>query len=284
LTQGGLKAIAMKMLICTIGSKRHKATLRFAQEVAKALSAEVTLLGVVDKKRKVDELGRVLDQVAQGLSEQGLPVQVRVEAGNAEDVVVDELEATTYDLVALGALGKKRSHHSFLSSVALRIIERAQASVLVVKGDRPSLSRVLICASGTEHGHLSVWAGAALACGAGARATVLHVVNTMPTMYTGLEQMEETLTELLRSDTEMARELRWAAQVVKAECELSELKLRRGIAVEEIMSEARGGDYDIIVLGSSAAASGFVRALMGDLAREVVTRAQRPVLVVRPMA
>ena len=272
----------MKMLVCTIGSRRHKATLRVAEEVARALSAEVTLLGVVDKKRKVEEFGRALYDVARSMSEQGLTVQVRVEAGNPEDVVVDELEATTYDMVALGALGGKRSHHSFLSSVALRIIERAQTSVLVVKGDRPSLSRVLICASGTEHGHLPVWAGAALACGAGARATVLHVLDVMPAMYVGLEQMEETLAELLHSDSEMARELRWAAQVIKAECELSELKLRRGIAVEEIMSEARGGDYDIIVLGSSAAAAGFVRALMGDLTRQVVTRAQRPVLVVRP--
>ena len=273
----------MKMLVCTIGSRRYKATLRFAQEVARALSADVTLLGVVDKKRKIEELGRGLDEFARGLSGHGLPVQVRVEAGNPEDLVVDELEATLYDLVALGALGGKRSHHSFLSSVALRIVERAQTSVLVVKGDRPTLSRVLICASGTEHGHLSVWAGAALACGAGARATVLHVLDAMPAMYAGLEQMEETLTELLHSDTEMARELKWAAQVVKAECELSELKLRRGIAVEEIMSEARGGDYDVIVLGSSAAAPGLVRALMGDLTRDVVTRAQRPVLVVRPM-
>jgi nucleotide-binding universal stress UspA family protein len=272
----------MKMLVCTIGSRRHKATLHVAQEVARALSSEVTLLGVVDKKRRVEEFGRALYDVARSMSKQGLTVQVRVEAGNPEDVVVDELEATTYDMVALGALGGKRSHHSFLSSVALRIIERAQTSVLVVKGDRPSLSRVLICASGTEHGHLSVWAGAALACGAGARATVLHVLDAMPAMYVGLEQMEETLAELLHSDSEMARELKWAAQVVKAECELSELKLRRGIAVEEIMSEARVGDYDIIVLGSSAAAPGLVRALMGDLTREVVTRAQRPVLVVRP--
>jgi nucleotide-binding universal stress UspA family protein len=274
----------MKMLICTIGSKRHKATLRFAQNVARALAAEVTLLGVVDKKRKVEDLEESLDAVALDLSEQELAVQVRVEAGNAENVVMAELEAGNYDLVALGALGNKRSNRGFLSSVALRIIERAQTSVLVVKGDRPHLSRVLICASGTEQGHVPVWAGAALACGAKARATVLHVVDPMPSMYTGLEQMEETLAELLESESEMARELKWAAQVVMAECEISDLKLRRGLAAEEIMNEARGGDYDIIVLGSSAGTRGLVRALMGDLAREVVTRAQRPVLVVRPMS
>jgi nucleotide-binding universal stress UspA family protein len=112
---------------------------------------------------------------------------------------------------------------------------------------------------------------------------VLHVVGPVPTMYAGLEQMEETLAELLQSETEMARELKWAAQVVRAECDISELKLRRGLAADEILLEGREGDYDLIVLGSSLAAGGLVRALMGDLTREIVTRAQRPVLVVRPI-
>jgi nucleotide-binding universal stress UspA family protein len=272
----------MHMLICSIGSKRHKSTLAFAHEVAKALSAEVTLLGIAHKKRKAEEIEKSLAQAASGLEQGGLKTRVCVENGDPEDVVVGAMEATTYDLVALGALGKKRSHHRFLSSVAIRIIEQAQSSVLVVKGNRRSLSRVLICTSGTELGHLSVWAGAALACGADAKATVLHVVDAMPSMYAGLEQMEETLAELLQSETERARELKWAAQVVKAECEISELKLRRGIVGEEILREARLGDYDVIVLGSSRAAGGIVRALMGDLAREIVTRAERPVFVVRP--
>ena len=272
----------MHMLICTIGSKRRKSTLRFAREVAKALSAKVMLLGVVDRKRNVEELELFLEDAAADLGELGLETQVRVEKGNPEDVVMGEMEAATYDLVALGALGKKRSHHRFLSSVALRIIEQAKSSVLVIKRSRPSLSRVLICASGTEQGHLSVWAGAAIACRAKAQATLLHVVDALPSMYTGLEQMEETLAELLESDTEHSRELKWAAQVVKAECDISELKLRRGIVADEILREGRVGDYDLIVLGSSRSAGGIVRALMGDLAREVVTRAERPVLVVRP--
>ena len=130
---------------------------------------------------------------------------------------------------------------------------------------------------------MAVCAGASLACGAGATATVLHVVDAMPAMYAGLEQMEETLAELLQSDTQKARELKWAAQVVKAGCEISELKLRRGIVVDEILREGQVGDYDLIVLGSSRAAGGLVRVLMGDLTREIVSRAQRPVLVVRPV-
>jgi nucleotide-binding universal stress UspA family protein len=274
----------MKILICTIGSVQRRDTLNFGSAVAGALAAEVTLFGVASKQRRIQELAQELDLEAQALAEQGIPVQVRVEAGDAEAVVLGEIESSTYDLVVLGALGQKRSRRKISDSVAMRIIDKARASVLLVKGSRPGISRVLICASASEYGHLAVWAGAAIACGAGAQATVLHVVGHMPTMYAGLEQMEETLAELLQSDTEMARQLKWAAQVVRAECEISQLKLRRGLAADEILLEGGEGDYDLIVLGSSVAAGGLVRALMGDITRDIVTRVQRPVLVVRPIS
>ena len=273
----------MKMLLCTIGSKQRTSTLHIGAEVARALKADITLLGVVGKKREVEELERLLEQVRCDMAELGLPASVRVERGEAEGIIMAELERTTYDLVSLGALGSRRSRRAFHESVGMRIVERAQSSVLLIKGDRPSISRVLICASGTDHGRMSVWAGAALACGATAEATLLHVVDAMPAMYTGLEQMEETLAELLQSDTDKSRELKWAAQVIKAECEISELKLRRGIVADEVLREAKVGDYDLIVLGSSMYSGGLVRALMGDVTREIVSRAQRPILVVRPM-
>ena len=273
----------MRILICTIGSKQRQSTLHFASHVAEALAAETTLLGVVDKKRRREELEQTLQEVALNLSERKLLDQVRVEAGNAESLVMKELETAPYDLVVLGSLGDKRSNRRLFGSVAMSIVERAQLSVLVYRGDRSRLSRILICTSGTEYGHQAVWAGSSLACGAGAQATVLHVVDAMPSMYLGLERMEETLVELLQSATERSKELTWAAQVVKSECEISELKLRRGIVADEIIRESQERDYDLIVIGSSMAAGGLVRALLGDVTREILSRAQCPVLVVRPL-
>jgi nucleotide-binding universal stress UspA family protein len=272
----------MKMLLCSIGSQRRMRTLCFGAQVAGALPADVTLLGVVRDRQRIAELGRTMDQVAHDMVAAGLAAQVRVKAGNAEGIIMAEMKETTYDLVAIGALGGRRSRRNFFDTVAMRIIEQAQSSVLVIKGERRDLARVLICASGAEYGHLPVWAGASIACGAGAQATVLHVMGAMPTMYAGLEQMEETLAEILKTDTELAHQLKWAAQVVKAECEVAELRLRHGIVADEILQESQSGDFDLIVLGSSRSAGGLVRALMGDVTRDIVHRAQVPVLVVRP--
>ncbi len=274
----------MKMLLCTISSERRERTLGFGAEVAKALAAETTLLGVAEEGQDPADLERALNRTADHLRQAGVPVQVHLASGPAESIVMTEVEEWPYDLVAIGALAAKRSRRAILNSVGMRLIERGKNSVLLIKGNRPPrLERVLIAISGTEHGHLPVWVGASLACGAGAKATVLHVLGNMPAMYTGLEKMEETLDELLQSDTELAREMRWAAQVVKAECRISEVKLRRGVAADEILQEGREGDYDVIVLGSSRNVGGLVRALMGDLTREIAQRADRPVLVVRPV-
>jgi nucleotide-binding universal stress UspA family protein len=270
------------MLVCSIGSKRRASTLRFATEVALALRADTTFLGVVSKKDVVEELARALEGAARILIDAGLPVQVRVEVGNAEKIVLAEMREQAYGLVVVGALGGKRSLQGFMNLVGMRIVRQAQSSVLVVKGDRPSLSSVLICVSGAEQGRGAVRLGALVACGAGAQVTLLHVVDPMPSMYVGLEQMEETLAELLQSDTELARELKRATQIVREQCSQPELKLRRGMAADEILLEAQEGQHDLIVLGSSLSASGLVRALMGDLTREVVAHAQRPVLVVAP--
>jgi nucleotide-binding universal stress UspA family protein len=272
----------MKMLICSIGSRNRKATLHFAGEIAKAMAADTTLLGVVQKRRQVEQLGLAMDQIVRELAEHGLTVDARVEAGDAEKVLLDEIKGDTYDLIAIGALGGKRARYSLLESVSKRIMESADGSILVIKGDRLSVSRVLICSSATEHGRLSIWTGATLACATGAQATLLHVLDAVPAMYTGLERMEETLAELLQSDTEAARELKWAAQVIKAECRAADIKLRRGIVATEILLEAEKGDHDLVVLGSSRSPGGIVRVLMGDVAAEVVARARRPVLVVRP--
>jgi len=272
----------MKMLLCSIGSKKRKTTLRYGATLAKALSAEVTLLGVVDRKRKINQLGSIMDTVARELSSAGLSVEMRIEVGNAEKSLLTEIGEETYDLIAMGALGGKRARRALVDSVARRVLENTASSVLVIKGDHTEISRVLVCSSGTEHGHLAVWTGATVACSLGARATLLHVLDPMPAMYTGLDRMEETLSEFLESDTGPAQELKWGAQVLKAECQIAELKIRRGIVTDEILREGQRGDYDLIVLGSSRFPGGLVRIAMGNMANEVVNRACRPVLVVRP--
>jgi nucleotide-binding universal stress UspA family protein len=152
--------------------------------------------------------------------------------------------------------------------------------VLVVNEERRNLDRILICTAGeVDQGVVRV--GARLAQRAEAETTVLHVANPVPTMYTGLEAMEETLPELLQRDTPVAGHLRDSARRLAEKEVEAEVQLRYGEATDQILREARSGDYDLVVIGPGAPAGSLRRFLMTEVTSEVVARAPCPVLVVR---
>lgn len=164
----------MRILICTVGSIPCEATLRFGAELARVLSADPTLLGMVAEGQTGAQLRHALDRTAQDLAGCALPVQVRPATDHAEKVVTAELRRCAYDLVAAGAVGGRQAGHALLGLVAIRIVECSAGSVLVVKGNRSQLSRILIFSSGTKFGHPSVQTGARIAGAACAQITLLH--------------------------------------------------------------------------------------------------------------
>jgi nucleotide-binding universal stress UspA family protein len=61
----------------------------------------------------------------------------------------------------------------------------------------------------------------------------------------------------------------------------TEVRIRHGIVVDQVFAEARQGDYDLIVTGSSQARGVLRHYIMGDLTRSILNRAECPVLVAR---
>jgi nucleotide-binding universal stress UspA family protein len=56
-------------------------------------------------------------------------------------------------------------------------------------------------------------------------------------------------------------------------------KVRHGLVVREILAESRSGDYDLVVIGAHQG-KGWERYLLDDLAHEIISFADRPLLVV----
>jgi len=57
--------------------------------------------------------------------------------------------------------------------------------------------------------------------------------------------------------------------------------LRHGIVIDQVFEEARSGNYDVIVTGTSQARGLLRHYIMGDLTRDILNRANVPVLVAR---
>ena len=239
----------MNILLCVAGLPYGEATIRLAGTLARLTESSLTLLHVVPRDGDRANSGQVLD-VAVGLLPD-LVVETKVRQGNPAKRILAEIGGNGYDMVIIGANQTPGLRQRLLGSVARQVTSKSPVSVLVVKGTESDLSRLLICTGGAEASKLAIEIGAMLAQAAGAQATLLHVIGSVPSMYTGLGGLEETLPGLLQTDSSFARHLRHGAETLSARGVRAELRLRRGDVTGEILREIDDGEYDLLVAGAS---------------------------------
>ena len=120
-----------------------------------------------------------------------------------------------------------------------------------------------------------------LAAAVGASVTLLHVMAEPPAMYADLVRLEENVDQLLESKSELGVNLRGKKQSLERLGVPTEVHVRHGIVLDQVFEEAREGDYDLIVTGTSQARGLLRHYIMGDLTRDILNRANVPVLVAR---
>lgn len=267
----------MKILACVAEVSDAERSVRLADTIARLTQSSLTFLHIVPPKGDRAAREHILELARE---RGGRLVEARVRRGSPAAEILAELDAGNYDLVLVGANRSPGLKEYLLGSVAMQVVNQAPISVLVAKRVSPPLERILICSSGAEAAERVIESGACLAEAADAQVTLLHVVTPVPSMYTGLGEIDEGLSELLQTDTPIARHLRRGAEILERSQVDADLKLRYGVAADEIIREARSGDYDLIVIGAAKRKSPL-RWALGDVTREVVEKATRSVLVVR---
>ena len=269
----------MKILICVGGLPFAEPTLKFGNLVAALSASEVTLLTVVDGRVKKKDAAAMLARARELID---VPVdQIKVRKGQSVEEIIEETYNLGYDMIVVGARVMNRFTQLLLRSVTQQVTKRVAVSVLVVKEERPSLKRILICTGGQKLNKTVIERGTQLAQAAQADAQLLYVAGPIPGMYSGLEDMDETLPELLRTNTPIAKHLRWAARYLAEHSVAGEIKVRRGVVSEEILREAAEGDYDLIVIGARTEMSLLNELLMEKVTPQIVEHAPSSVLVVR---
>jgi nucleotide-binding universal stress UspA family protein len=242
-------------------------------------TSTVTLLHVLPRGGDRMAAERCLAEAREKL-ESG-SVETRIREGDPASETLAEIDEGSHDLVILGPNEAPGLRRHFLGSVTTRVVRQAPCSVLVAKQARSRLKRILICSGGGEVAELVIEAGARLGHAVGAQATLLHVATPVPSMYTGLGEIDESLPQLLQTDTPIARNLRRGAEILGQHQVPAELKLRYGVVVDEIVRESREGEYDLVLMGAKRGLVRVKRLMLGAMTKEVVERSERSVLVVR---
>ncbi len=269
----------MNVLICVSDLPYTGSTVTLGSQVAKSLKRPISLLKVVTEEEEAETAAFTLEEVQKLLE---MPVvETAISLGTPAKEILRKAESGNYSLIVVGAHAIHNLWDQFLQSVTRKVANQANVSVLIARGKSKELRHLLICTSGYVNSEAVIRNGAALAQAAQAKVTLLHVAESIPAMFTGLDEMEETLPELLQTDTPLARHLKWASEHLVQAQVLAELKLRWGIVLDEIIAEAQEGNYDLIVIGARAEYNVLSSLLMGQVTPKIIDNAPCSVLVVR---
>jgi nucleotide-binding universal stress UspA family protein len=248
--------------------------------IAKRLKAEVTLLHVASKKRgkkfERQEGENILEQARKEFGD--LTVKVRYRRGNVAQKILAEVEEKNHDMVVISAT--RLDGYPRKVSVTRDILPKMPCCALIAKNPKPEIDRILLLTGGIRASEPVIKMGSKLASAVDSRVTLLHVAANVPTMYTGLDTIEETLEELLQTNTPVAKHLRWCARVLTEHKVPSELKLKHGELKYEIIREIDREDYDLVIIGASKIAPGIPEFFVGSVMKDLIDLVGIPVLVV----
>lgn len=273
----------MKILMATGGSPHSEAALRYGAMIAQYAGEPPVILTVIRRESHRSKAEELLQQ-AQKLVANALPaVRTKVRVGHPAHEIVSEAAEGLYDLVIVGERQMHGLRTRVLGSTAVYVVERAPCPVIIAKGKIETLRRILLCDSGALSPSLLSRFAVQLAgmLEGDEEITVLHVMSQI-TAWPGVrgKQLRADATELIQERAPEGIVLQQDIQVLTQPGIRAIPKVRHGLVVEEILDEAREGSYDLLVIGAHRD-EGWQRFLLEDIAHEIITQVDRPVLVVR---
>jgi nucleotide-binding universal stress UspA family protein len=273
----------MRILIATDGLPHSDLAIKFAGRLMDYTSGELTILTVL----RLRDLNRRAESIfvrAEELLGQDRIYEVRnlIRRGNSAKEIVHEANEGGYDLVVLGwspVLG----YLKLLKPTVQRVVEKAACPVVVAKSNGKPIERILFCDSGAQEKPLLFRFKERLAdlLNCNPNVAVLHVMSQISAGPGSIGwQLEASAKELIEAHTPEGDLLERDIAMME-NMSLNPLPIiRHGFVVEEILDEARKGDYDLVVIGAHEG-RGNIDLLLDDIAQQVISNIDRSILVVK---
>ncbi len=300
----------MRILMVINDSSHAEVVLRLGAQIARRAAEPPTVLAVVehgtDRPPALADL--ILARARKFLEPEVPRVRTRVRIGHLAEEIICEARESNYDLLIVGEKPRCNLLARHLSgSTMARLVRCAPCPVIIVKRQAGPIHRVLLCDSGAGSSWVRLPAGHSARLMTGPAAglvtcpalpgrftarladlledegdvTVLHVMSQMsagPGVRGG--HLRADAEELIREHAPEGGLLEQDIQILGRWGVHLHPKVRHGLVVDEILAEAREGDYDLVVIGAQRD-EGWRRILLDDLAHKIMDQLDRPLLVVR---
>ena len=270
-----------KILVLVDASAGSTAAARFAALVAEKTGAAVTALSVIRPGEVRAELETALADAAAALGKSASAVETAIVEGRL--VAEASVRARAHDLAIFGASRRRGAEGRRTSLAVWQLAKSIETPVLIVPEEaRPRIGRILLCSGGERYIEKGVKFVARLARGAGAEVVLLHVLPHPPELYRAWAERPIADTAILEGESRLARQLRAQRALLESEGVSVSLRLEESDSVERaVFSVCRAIEADVLAVGSAPQRGRLRTSVLGNVTRELVSRASVPVLIVR---
>lgn len=273
----------MRILIATDGLPHSDLAIKFAGKIMEYTGGELTILTVLrhrDRNRRAEAVfnraGNLLDP---GRS---YTVSNLISRGNLAKEIVKAADEGVYDLVIIGWMPVS-GYRRLIQPMVERVVNKINNPVLIVKSNGKPIERILICDSGAHGKQLLERFRERLAdlLNCNPNVAVLHVMSQISAGRGSIGwQLEADAKELIEAHTPEGNFLERDIEMIENMRLHPQPIIRHGLVVEEILEEARKGEYDLVVIGAHESRGGL-DLLLDDIAHQIICQIDRSILVVK---
>jgi nucleotide-binding universal stress UspA family protein len=178
-------------------------------------------------------------------------------------------------------LGRSRLRHWLIGRSFRDLMEQIKGPILYVPEIQLPLRKILISAGGLGYEVSAENLALQVATLSRAEVTILHVIPPTDLDYPTTRETREHVRDLQDTDTLLGRSLRKGLDVAKEAGLSAKVITRQGHVVEEILTEVREGNYDMVCMGSRYSAHALRQLYTPNVTAEVAEAVNCPVLTVR---
>jgi len=274
----------MRTLIVINNSPHDEGVFQYSAQIIAKSNIESTIMMIIPKKQgeALQNAEIILAQAQDQLGKNKLRKIVRV--GSPEKEIIKETKAGEYELLILGCLSSRRSDCLSPGSSLTQIVEGVPCSTLIVREKANRVKSVLLCDSGSESAQSTRDFTARLVnlIEGEEQITILHVMSQI-SAGPGIrgEQLRSDADGLIDAHSPEGELLERDIEELKSTGVDTDPKIRHGLVVDEILKEARYGEYDLVIIGAHIPV-GWRNFLLDNIARKIVTQIDRSILIVKP--
>ncbi len=273
-------------LIFTNGRTTTCPAIEYGAWLGVSLRTSVRLVGLDEdpSPSQIDEESHPLEGIFAGAVETfkkaGLVYQLEVQKGHAEDVIPRCTQGQD-SLVVVGPLGRPPLKRLWSGRSFRHIMEQVAAPIVYVPQTRLPLKRMLVCVGGLGYEVTAENIAMRVAQAARAEVILLTVVPPIDLDYPEARAVGRNWEHLADTDTLVGKSLRCGLETARQAGLSASVKVRKGNVVEEIVAEVKGGNYDLLCMGSPYSSHALRQYYTPNITAEIAESDLVPVLTAR---